>query len=148
VDSLALGLIGVVSDQNTALSSRLYPMLAMTVALPSMAGPTFLIRARRRGRRAGQPPTDRVGLAAHAVGSALLLAVMWRAGLWDRIPPLVWIASFAVFGAGLVIAAQRWPALPAIAAGRPWRRWGDLGLWVAATAVYGALLATTLRNLS
>ena len=63
-------------------------------------------------------------------------------------PPLVWIASFAVFGAGLAIAAQRWPVLPAIAAGRPWRRWGDLGLWVAATVVYGALLVTTLRNLS
>ena len=148
VDSLALGLIGVESDQNTALSSRFYPMLAMTVVLPPMAGLTFLVRARRRGRRAGQPPTDRVGLAAHAVASALLFAVMWRAGLWDRIPPLVWIASFAVFGAGLAIAARRWSALPVIAAGRPWRRWGDLGLWIMAAMAYGALLITTLRNLS
>lgn len=147
VDSLALQLIGVDSDQNTGLSSRLYPLLAFTVVVPPMAALMFLNRVKPRGRRAQRQPADRVGVAAQALGSTLLFAAIWRAGLWDRITPLVWIASVAVFGGGLAIAVRRWVTLPTIATGRPWRRWGELGFWIAVAVAYSILLITTLAGL-
>lgn len=147
VDSLALRLLGIDSDQNTGLDARFYPMLGVTALLAPLAALSLLRTTMRSGGREQRRPVDRVGLGAQLAWCVLLLALVWRAGFWDRVPPLVWVGSVGVVGAGLAIAALRWARLPTIATGPPWRRVAGLAFPLLAVVAYGATLITTLAGL-
>jgi hypothetical protein len=147
VDGAALRLLGVEPPGEPPVPPRQYPMLLVTVLIPPLAALTLLGRAARGGRAGFVPAPDRVGLLSAALSGALLLLVTWRAGLWELVPPLLWVASAALFLVACALAARRLRELPLAAGPSTWRRWGSLAASCAFAAAYVAVLAAALSRI-
>jgi hypothetical protein len=96
---------------------------------------TFAYSASFAGRRWGAK--DRLALFAGFGAAALGLAFGRAYAPWDLIPPALWAIPAAATAWGVLAGAWAWPALPPVAARRPWLRVASV---VTGVAIYAVLI--------